>query len=276
MGYRVRKVADGSTGTRWGRRLLPGPSASGRGKRGNMDPTEVAAPKEHARLDPFWQGAAAWGVSLTDAQRRQFARYADELLFWNARMNLVSLKSRLDLPVRHFLDSLTPLPYLGDGASDLIDLGSGAGFPGLPLKIVRPDLTVRLLDASRKKSSFLKQVVRGLGLAGIEVLNRRAEAGATGACYDVVISRATWKLPEFVARGSAFLRAGGRLMAMKGADIQEERDAALPVADRMGLAAPAVHEFRLPVTGDRRTLIVFTKKVYFPPQVGYDPSNERP
>ncbi len=240
-----------------------------------MDPNDLIAPRAHARLDPFWQGAAVWGLSLTDVQRGQFARYADELLLWNARMNLVSLKSGLDLPVRHFLDSLAPLPYLGDGAADLIDLGSGAGFPGLPLKIARPDLKVRLLEASRKKSSFLKQVVRGLGLTGIEVLNRRAEAGATGG-YDVVISRATWKLPEFVARGSAFLRAGGRLMAMKGADIREERDAALPVAARMGLAAPAVHEFRLPVTGDRRALIVFTKKVYFPPQVGYDPPNERP
>jgi 16S rRNA (guanine527-N7)-methyltransferase len=241
-----------------------------------MDPNDVIAPSAHARLDPFWRGAAAWGLSLTDAQRRQFARYADELLFWNMRMNLVSLKSGLDLPVRHFLDSLTPLPYLGDEISDLIDLGSGAGFPGLPIKIARPDLTVRLLEASRKKSSFLRQVVRGLGLAGIEVLNRRAEAGATGTGYDVVISRATWKLPEFVAWGRAFLKPGGRLVAMKGADIREERDAALPVAARMGLAAPAVHEFRLPVTGDRRTLVVFTKKVYFPPQVGYDPSNERP
>ncbi len=217
------------------------------------------------RLSPLWEGAAELGVVLTPGQRGQFVRYASELSLWNAKMNLVSLKSPLDLPVRHFLDSLTPLACLGEGAATLIDLGSSAGFPGLPLKIVRPDLEVCLLEASRRRSSFLREVIRMLGLDGIRVLTRRAEmrAGDTPGTgrYDVVISRATWKLPELIERGAPYLKAVGRLIAMKGVGIDGELAAAAPAAVRLGLGTPDIRRVRLPVVGEGRALVVYQKSL---------------
>jgi len=215
------------------------------------------------RLSPLWEGAAGLGVCLTPDQRGQFVRYAAELSLWNAKMNLVSIKSPLDLPVRHFLDSLTPLACLGEGASTLIDLGSGAGFPGLPIKIVRPDLDVCLLEASRRRCSFLREVIRTLGLNGIRVMNRRAETSPGeapgGGRYDVVISRATWKLAELIERGAPYLKAAGRLIAMKGIGIEGELKQAAPAAVRQGLGTPEIRRVRLPVVGEGRALIVYQK-----------------
>ena len=228
-----------------------------------MDEVPVIKGFPEDRLAPLWEGAAQLGVSLTDEQRQRFLRYAEELLFWNAKMNLISLKHDLDIPIRHFLDSLTPLPYLGAQTASVLDIGAGAGFPGLPLKISCPTLAVYLLEASRKKTSFLRQVIRTLGLAEVHVVHGRAEVlrtdDAMSGRYDCVISRATWKLPDFVAMGSAFLRRGGCLVSMKGVEFREELDAAAPVATRIGLDPPEVREFCLPITGEGRTLIIYRK-----------------
>ncbi len=141
--------------------------------------------------------ASEMGIDMPEDRIALFETYRETLLLWNSKMNLVSLQSELDLPVRHFMDSLSLLPFLPAGPCRLIDIGSGAGFPAIPVKIVRTDLHVTLLEASRKKCSFLKEVIRTLGLGDITVVNSRLEsllAAAPPPQFDAVVSRATFKM----------------------------------------------------------------------------------
>ena len=201
------------------------------------------------------------GLALTGSQIELFEAYREIILLWNSKMNLVSLQSELDLPVRHFIDSLTLLPYLPAGPGTLLDIGSGAGFPSIPVKIVREDLHMTLLEASRKKSSFLKEVVRKLGLQGISVMNGRLEEllkKDNKPSFDLVVSRATLKLPELVAQGLPLLKEGGFLAAMKGPGVEEER-AALDSLKNTHFRVVGNYPFTLPLTGDRRNIVLVDK-----------------
>ena len=135
--------------------------------------------------------AASIGVNIDKHQIALFLDYYDTICIWNEKINLVSLKSSLDIPIKHFIDSLFPMRFLCNRSARLLDIGTGAGFPGIPMKIAAPSLQVTLLESSRKKSSFLKQVIRTLHLHNIEVLNRRVEAcleaGSYRESFDVVI-----------------------------------------------------------------------------------------
>jgi len=201
------------------------------------------------------------GLALTGSQIELFEAYREIILLWNSKMNLVSLQSELDLPVRHFIDSLTLLPYLPAGPGTLLDIGSGAGFPSIPVKIVREDLHMTLLEASRKKSSFLKEVVRKLGLQGVSVMNGRLEEllkKDNKPSFDLVVSRATLKLPELVAQGLPLLKEGGFLAAMKGPGVEEER-AALDSLKNTHFRVVGNYPFTLPLTGDRRNIVLVDK-----------------
>jgi 16S rRNA (guanine527-N7)-methyltransferase len=201
------------------------------------------------------------GLTLTETQLALFEAYRETLLLWNSKMNLVSLQSDLDLPVRHFIDSLTLLPYLPAVPVSVLDIGSGAGFPAIPIKIVRTDLHMTLLEASRKKSSFLKEVVRKLGLQGISVLNSRLEEllrKDPKPSFDLIVSRATLKLPDLVAQGLPLLKDGGFLAAMKGPGVEEER-AALDSLKNMCFRIVGNYSFALPLTGDHRNILLVDK-----------------
>jgi 16S rRNA (guanine527-N7)-methyltransferase len=128
--------------------------------------------------------------------------------------------------IRHFLDSLTPAPFLECPEGALIDLGSGGGFPGIPLRIALPGLQLSLVEASRKKSSFLSHLVRTIPLGGVQVIRERVETLTAkkilSGRFDAVISRAAFKLPELIRMASFFLRPGGQLIAMKGPFPQTE------------------------------------------------------
>jgi len=192
-----------------------------------------------------------------------FERYYHELLFWNARMALVSASSPRDVAVKHFCDSLTIAPFIASARGHLLDIGAGAGFPGIPLKIAMDTLSITLVESSRKKSSFLKHVVRTLGLAGVTVENGRIE-GLTGAAamrnrFDTVTSRATLTLAVFLETGSHFLAPGGVLIAMKGREVGREIEEAAPAAVKAGLTLREHHRLRLPVTGDHRTILVYSE-----------------
>jgi 16S rRNA (guanine527-N7)-methyltransferase len=181
---------------------------------------------EENLLKTLYAGAAAVGVCLEPAALSLFAAYHRELLLWNRKINLVSERSSREIVVRHFIDSLSAVPFLDHPRGALIDIGSGGGFPGIPLKIVLPGLAVSLVEASRKKSSFLSHLVRTLGLEGVRVLQERVEVLSAGkelaGRFDTLISRAAFKLPELVRMGSFFLRPGGQLIALKGPDPGEE------------------------------------------------------
>ncbi len=149
-----------------------------------------------------------------------------ELKEWNKRINLTTVVEEHAVVVRHFLDSLAPAKHL-KACSQLLDLGSGAGFPGIPLKIARPDLSVTLVDAKEKKILFQRHVIRTLGLKdGICAVHGRAEALALNEKYkesfDAVVSRALSSLESFITLGLPFLKKGGLFIAIKSKKGLEE------------------------------------------------------
>lgn len=205
------------------------------------------------------------GIILNEAQLSLFATYYRELLVWNKKINLVSAKSVLDVPVKHFIDSMTPLPFMTNLSSRLLDIGAGAGFPGIPMKIAAPSLKVSLLESSRKKTSFLRHIIRILGLEETDVIYNRVEHLMVDNVYrhgfDTVISRATFKLPVLISISSFFLSHNGNLVAMKGKSITDELEEAIKISETSGLTMLSCHDIRLPVTGDLRKIVIFKKTV---------------
>jgi 16S rRNA (guanine527-N7)-methyltransferase len=180
------------------------------------------------------QNAQRLGITLSDIKIEQFNIYQRELLKWNAKINLISEKSSHEIINRHFLDSLTALQFIDRHDIRIIDIGSGAGFPGIPLKITCPDLQLYLLESNRKKVSFLKHIIRLLNLTTTFVLHDRAEnlmkESTWKDFFDIVISRAAFKLPEFLSLGAFFLAPQGKLIALKGRDVDSEFSACVKCA----------------------------------------------
>jgi len=182
----------------------------------------------------FGETARDLGIHLSDIQLAQFDIYQQEILKWNAKTNLISEKSAQEIASRHFLDSLTALQFIDNQGARIIDIGSGAGFPGIPLKIACPDLQLYLLESNRKKVSFLKHIIRLLSLTETVVLHERAENLMKNKkwkdFFDIVISRAAFKLPEYLSLGAFFLVSQGKLIALKGHDTDSEFSACVKSA----------------------------------------------
>lgn len=208
-------------------------------------------------LELLKESAAAVNVVLDQHALSLFDRYYRELLIWNGKMNLVSFRTPEEMVIKHFVDSLTPLPYLAAPRGRLLDIGSGGGFPGIPLKIACPGLQVSLLEASRKKSSFLKHLLRRLSLERAEILHARVESVMNGDIYhhkfDAVISRAAFKLPELFTLGRFFLAPGGQLIAMKG----PRGDAEQGKNQVSNLHPIACHDVTLPHAEGKRKILIF-------------------
>ncbi len=159
------------------------------------------------------EGSQRWGIVLSSAQLLKFSTYMENLLLWNQRMNLISSKDMGRLAQRHLLESLAPLKLITiREGEEVLDLGSGAGFPGLPLKIVRPDLQLSLVESTRKKALFLQRVVGLLKLEGVEVLWRRGEE-LGGREWGLILSRAAQRMDKLLPICLPLLRRGGRLLA---------------------------------------------------------------
>ena len=202
------------------------------------------------------------GIALGKGELSLFAAYYGELLAWNSKINLVSVKSDRDIIIKHFIDSLTLLPYIRDNTCRVLDIGSGAGFPGIPLKIAVNSLKVFLLESSRKKSSFLKHVIRSLDLTNTVVIHNRAELlmdEAYRGFFQIVTSRATFKLPQFLRMGAFFLAPRGSLIAMKGNKSDQELTEADEMSYNLGLKYIGSHDLTLPITGDFRRIIIYEK-----------------
>ena len=209
------------------------------------------------------EASSALGVRLGEREFALFQEYYSELLFWNSKINLISVKSELDIPIKHFVDSLMPLQFIEKKTGSLLDIGTGAGFPGIPLKIVADTLEISLLDSSRKKASFLKNIVRKLRLEHTTVINKRVELLMTDETYrgafDVVISRASFRLPQFLEIGAFFIPPGGILIAMKGVNINKELEEAEEISQEVGLKHIGCHAIRLPITEDFRNIVIYKK-----------------
>ena len=206
------------------------------------------------------EGAVQLGVSLSAEQVKCFTVYLRELNQWRKRINLNSRKDDREIIIKDFLDSLTIIKYLPLNTS-FMDLGSGAGFPGIPLKIVRPDLKLLLLEATRKKVFFLKDVQRVLELSGVEIRWSGEDRGIEdlSGIFDFVASRAFGFLLKFADEGIPFLKKGGILLAMKGKKGREELEESLSSLEKMGLNLFFKEEIRLPYLNHERILIGLKK-----------------
>jgi 16S rRNA (guanine527-N7)-methyltransferase len=208
-------------------------------------------------LKTFRDAASAIHLTLEERDLELFSRYYRELMRWNEKINLISARRPEEILVKHFIDSLTPLPYITHPTGRLLDIGAGAGFPGIPLKIVMPTLQVFLLEASRKKSSFLRHMIRQLSLAQTAVINARTESAMTDDAhhhaFDTVISRAAFKLPELFTLGRFFLSPGGVLIAMKGPFCEAGKG----IPSDFGLRFTASHHIHLPLGGGQRNILIY-------------------
>ncbi len=209
------------------------------------------------------QAAAEMGILLEEKQVLLFTHYFQELIAWNKKINLLSRRSSEDVLLTNAIDSLTALRSISRKDGALLDLGSGGGFPGIPLKIALPELKVTLLESSRKKTSFLKHITRMLPLPETMVIHDRVENllgnEAFKEAFDVVISKAAFKLPPFLSWGTFFLNPGGVLIAMKGENSGEEIEEANQSASASGLYLADSQPVTLPVTGHKRRILIYRK-----------------
>jgi 16S rRNA (guanine527-N7)-methyltransferase len=171
--------------------------------------------------DTLHAGATALGLGLDAQQERQLLAYVALLDKWNKVYNLTAVREPEAMVTQHLLDSLAVLPHLATARS-LVDVGAGAGLPGIPLAIARPDLRVILTDSNHKKTTFMQQACVELGLANATVVCERVERVELPAKADAVISRAFSDLKEFARLAGHLLAPGGRLLAMKGIYPHEE------------------------------------------------------
>jgi 16S rRNA (guanine527-N7)-methyltransferase len=206
-------------------------------------------------------GAAELGVALSNEQLAGLNLLAEELKKWTRKINITAITDDEGIAVKHFVDSLSLLKVV-HGPGRLLDIGSGAGFPCLPVKIALPDLEIVSVDAVVKKISFQKQAVRLLNLVQFTATHVRAEtlAATYPEYFDWVVSRAFSDIPSFVAMALPLLKSEGRIVAMKGRSAAEEVSAAEEALEKMGVKVDSVLDFTLPGSGDARSLVVMVKK----------------
>jgi 16S rRNA (guanine527-N7)-methyltransferase len=206
------------------------------------------------------EGASEFGVTLDDAMVTALLQYKRILLEWNEKMNLTAIEEDRDFIIKHFVDSLSIMPFLKDGQS-LIDVGTGAGFPGLPLKIAKPSLKIVLLDSLEKRIGFLNAVITELQLTGIRTVHSRAEDAGTAAEFreklDVAIARAVASLPVLLEYCLPLVKTGGIFIAMKA--VSEETGTSGKALDILGGRIEEIKDFILPGSDMKRRIIVVRK-----------------
>lgn len=204
------------------------------------------------------------GIDLTPEQQRAFKRLAAILLDWNRHTNLTAITDPDEVEIRHFLDSMTVVRAVGFAPGcRVIDVGAGAGFPGLPLRIMFPKMALCLLEATGKKTEYLQHVVDTLELGNVRVVNMRAEeAGQDPAHreqYDVALARAVARLPVLVEYLLPLLKVGGRMVAMKGESAAQEVSAAGESLRQLGGEMRRLIPVELPEVADTHYLVLIEK-----------------
>ncbi len=195
-------------------------------------------------------------IDYSESQINSFMIYLSELKKWNSTYNITALKTDKDIVIKHFLDSLLYLKAMPNRNIKLADIGSGGGFPGIPIKIMLPHIELTLIEPSRKKVSFLRNIVRKTGLSEITVLQKRMEQldDTFNKHFDLIVSRATFSIREFLDLACPFVNDSGRLVISKGPKAEDE----LKQISRTAGISPVENTmlFKLPYANAVRHIII--------------------
>jgi len=208
--------------------------------------------------------AKEYDIAITEDNMSQFETYYNMLIEWNSRFNLTAITDKQDAMIKHFLDSILlikAIPYNPDVTPTLIDVGSGAGFPGIPVKLVRSDIDVTLLDSLKKRTAFLSEAGMELGISkGYAVIHGRAEdlgkRPSHRETYDIACARAVAPLQMLTEYCLPFVKIGGIFLAMKGAAAKDEIATAKDGISLLGGEVAEVKEYRLPDNSERAVVII--------------------
>lgn len=211
----------------------------------------------------FKEALSEKGIHLTDTQLQQFRVYFEELVEWNEKMNLTAITDQPDVYLKHFYDSITAAFYL-DFSKPLkvCDVGAGAGFPSIPLKICFPEINVTIVDSLNKRIQFLTHLSEKLNLSGVEFVHARAEdfgQSAQRESFDLVTARAVARLSVLAELCVPLVKKGGVFAAMKAASAPDELNDAENALQKLGVKIEDVHSFKLPVEESDRYIQVFKK-----------------
>ena len=202
-------------------------------------------------------------IELSEGQLAQFKKYMDLLLEWNEKINLTAITEEDEVVLKHFVDSMTVLKYIDEGAS-IVDVGTGAGFPGIPVSIAKDDVNVTLVDSLNKRINFLQEVISEINLTNIKAIHSRAEDFGQNKehreKYDISVSRAVANLSVLVEYLLPLVKVGGKCICMKGSEVEEEISNAKFAIKELGGKIELVDEFCLPGTDIKRNIIVIRKE----------------
>ena len=213
----------------------------------------------------FYQALAEQGLELNDRQKKQFHRYFQLLVEWNEKINLTAITAEDEVYLKHFYDSLAPIlqGYVLNEPISLLDVGAGAGFPSLPMKILFPQLEVTIIDSLNKRIQFLHLLAEDLGLEGVHFYHGRAEDFAQDkhfrAQFDLVTARAVARMQILSELTIPFLKVGGRLIALKASSAEDELHQAKNALNLLFAKVLDNVDYQLP-NGDPRTLTIVEKK----------------
>ena len=222
-------------------------------------------------MDLLRKGTDRLGLHLEKEQLLLFETYCRELIIWNNKFNLTSIESEKEIQTRHFLDSLNLAKFIPDGFGtgySIIDIGSGGGFPGLPLKILLPDIKLTLVESVGKKSNFLKHIIDVLSLQDVQVCQERAETLAHNShmreMFDLVVSRGVADLSVLSEITLPFCRIGGKVMALKGLSLFSELERSARSITLMGGILQDVVIVDLNQNNTERSVVILDKKTVSP------------
>ncbi|MBX6421646.1 MAG: 16S rRNA (guanine(527)-N(7))-methyltransferase RsmG [Nevskia sp.] len=199
-------------------------------------------------------GIVALGLKVSDSAQDSMLRYLDELRAWNRAYNLTAVRDPAEMVTRHVLDALAILPWLETG-SRLLDVGSGAGLPAVPLALAAPRLAVTALDSNGKKARFLRHVQRTLPLANLEVIEARVQDYRPAQAFPAVVSRAFAELGDFLRQTAPLVAEDGRWLAMKGKVSSAELESLPP-----GMRIEAIHPLHVPGLRAARSLVIVRRE----------------
>lgn len=209
------------------------------------------------------QKAQEIGYTLQEEQLEQFFTYKELLIEWNKKMNLTAIEQEEDIITKHFIDSLSIASYIPD-TTKIIDIGTGAGFPGIPLKILKKDLSITLLDSLNKRITFLEEVIRNLSLENIQAVHARAEELAHKEeyreQYDIAVSRAVAPMHTLLEYMLPYVKIGGKCICMKGPNLQEESKDLQNCLETLGGKIEKIEELVLPETEIKRNIMLIKKE----------------